>query len=122
MSIKIKYRSIVLPLFILLQVIFFSSINPFSAEAFILFMGIFLIICDLYLLINQTLIFLSKEFMFIKLRRKKLTIVVTSIGALLVMLESLGQLTFKDIIVIIMLALIVYWYTWYIMDSSNSSR
>ncbi len=121
MIIRKKYKSTILALFIVGELVFLMSVNPFTSPTFNLFVGIVFVIADYYLVVNYVLSYLSKEFTIIKSRKKKLIITLTSLGGLLIMLESLGQLTFKDIIVIIVLATAIYWYTWYIVDYSNHS-
>lgn len=119
MIIRKKYKSTSLALFIIIELFFLMSVNPFTSPAFNLFLGIVFIVVDYYLLVSYVISYLSKEFMSIKIRRKKLIITLSSVGGLLIMLESLGQLTFKDIIVIIVLAVIIYLYTWYIMERND---
>ncbi len=107
---------------LIVELFFLAVFNPFNSQTFVLFLGILFLIFDYYLVLDFLINRLSSINLNLRKKRKKILLTLLYSGGILIMLESLGQLTFKDTMVIIGLVIIIYWYTWYISDDRKAKN
>ena len=120
--IKISKLTIFKLSILIVELFFLAVFNPFNSQTFVLFLGILFLIFDYYLVLDFLINRLSSINLNLRKKRKKILLTLLYSGGILIMLESLGQLTFKDTMVIIGLVIIIYWYTWYISDDRKAKN
>ncbi len=120
--IKISKLTIFKLSILIVELFFLAVFNPFNSQTFVLFLGILFLIFDYYLVLDFLINRLSSINLNLRKKRKKILLTLLYSGGILIMLESLGQLTFKDTMVIIGLVIIIYWYTWYISDNRKAKN
>ena len=114
-----KYRLIKFLLLVIPEIIFFSTINPYSSQTIVLVIGVTFVVVDYYLLVNYIVSYLAKIYKVIFNQKKRIVLFLTVIGSLFIILKSLGQLSINDVLVIILLSIIGYSYSWYASDQKK---
>lgn len=99
--------------------LFFGLINPNTANSTLLLVGFILFGLSLYLLIEAIFLILRKIGIEVK-RSKKITGYIVIPVCLLLALQSLGQLSVFDILIVIPLVVLLYIYTTYIRPKTLS--
>lgn len=111
-----KSRIIVLAVLASLDIIFFSTVNPTKAPSLLLFAGFALLGCNL-LGLWYALLWVSRNLVSLpKGRIRKPTVVATIVSLVLLALQSIGQLTLRDVLAIAALTAIVWFYASYSRD------
>lgn len=93
--------------------LFFSVTNPVSAHAAILIVGFALVACTLYAFVDLSLRLGALYGITPTRHRKRVARVATGLCAGLIALQSIGQLSARDISVLFPLALVAYLYVSY---------
>ncbi len=118
----IKHRRILSLSLLILEVIFFSLINPYNSQTVVLVIGIFLVILDYYLIIRYLIFYLARIYRTVDSQKYRIILFVTIPGALFIILKSLNQLAIGDILVIILLSIMGYIYMWYISNRKSVDK
>ncbi len=118
----IKHRRILSLSLLILEVIFFSLINPYNSQTVVLVIGIFLVILDYYLIIRYLIFYLARIYRTVDSQKYRIILFVTIPGALFIILKSLNQLAVGDILVIILLSIMGYIYMWYISNRKSVDK
>lgn len=105
-----KYRM----LLFLIEILFFTLINPYNSTTIVLVIGIGLLIYDYYLLVNYITNKLCHENSILLAHKKRIIVSLSVIGGLFLILESLGLLNIVNGLVILILIVMGYSYAWYI--------
>jgi hypothetical protein len=100
-------------LLVLADLLFFSFTNPSSVASFVLIIGFLLLIATLYWLVRLAVTGICFYIPALRHTRGRLTIFITGIIGALLALQSIGQLTTRDAIVIVPIALVLYVYFMY---------
>lgn len=98
---------------VLLDVAFFSSTDPSKVAAPWLIVGYMLAVATLYWLVRAFVAFLGLYSKPLRRQKKRFTKVLTLTGAILLAMQSVGQLSVRDIAMIVPLALLSYFYFTY---------
>ena len=97
-------------LLIAIDALFFGTINPQTANSLFLIAGFVLLGLNVYVLVKVILIFLTK--LGFKIRNKgKIAAFCVILSILLLALQSIGQLSARDVLIIVPLTVILYIYT-----------
>ena len=98
---------------IIIDGLFFGYVNPNKVNSLFLIVGFVLIAITLYLLMKLFLIFFVK--LGFKVRnRRKIALFVSLLLSLLLSLQSIGQLTIRDVVIIVPISTLLYIYAAYI--------
>lgn len=117
----IKKRSVMyFAVVVALDVAFFSSTDPGKVAAPWLIVGYILAVATLYWLVRAFVAFLGLYSKVLRRQKQRLVKVLTLIGAVLLAMQSVGQLTFKDMSMIVPLSLIAYFYFSYGRSKSKA--
>ncbi len=98
---------------IALDAIFFGITNPGKVNSLWLIVGIVLLGISLYVVIKILLVFLVKLGFKIK-NRRKLAIFTASLICFLLALQSIGQLSIRDVLIIVPITVLLYVYLTFI--------
>jgi TRAP-type uncharacterized transport system fused permease subunit len=85
---------------------FFSLTNPNNVPSFVLVLGFLLLLMTLYLVVRVVVTLLRRT-------RRRLTGFTTGLLGVLLALQSIGQLTTRDAVVIVPIAIVLYVYFTY---------
>lgn len=97
---------------IISDIIYFGSTNIAKIPAFMVILGYLLLIFSLYTLLYYCLGFIRLYGVPIN-RKRRLAMYITGAAGLLVALQSIGELSMKDVLVMLPLALVGYMYLSY---------
>jgi hypothetical protein len=89
--------------------LFFSRTNPTVVSSGVLFIGVGLIIATIYLVLRTGLAVLSRYNPWFG-RQKRVIVTLTIACALVLALQSIGQLSVRDGVVLVILAVLLYFY------------
>lgn len=93
--------------------LFFGLTNPDKVPALVLVAGFLLMTINLYVLVSAVVALIRWYGISLGKHRRKIIVAVTASLAVLLALQSTGQLTSKDLIVLMPFVLIAYFYTSY---------
>lgn len=109
-----KYRKpIYVTLALVVDSVFYGLINPRTAYAVVIIVGFGLLVATLYLIIDLLLALAERAVPFSAMTRHRLHVSTTMLLALLIAMQSIGQLTLKDLAAIVPLVLVAAFYTSY---------
>ncbi len=94
---------------IAIDALFFGLVNPNKVNSLFLIAGFILFGITLYIILQIFLGFLIKLGFKIK-HRRKLAGFIVSLSCLLLALQSIGQLSIRDVLIILPLAVLLYIY------------
>lgn len=92
---------------------FFGFVNPNKVNSLYLIVGFILVGITIYIFLQLLMTFFIKIGIRIK-NRRKIAVFVSILLSLLLSLQSIGQLTVRDVIIIVPIAVLLYIYTAYI--------
>jgi hypothetical protein len=101
---------------IVLDVLFFCFSNPNKVNSSLLIIGLTLLGVTIFALLDILFYALSRSGLNIK-HRRKLALFLAIVFYVLIALQSIGQLTARDVIVLVPLGLLFYIYLTYIKVS-----
>jgi hypothetical protein len=104
-----------------LDIIFFTFTNTNTDPSYVIIIGFVLIFISAYLFFYYGLSFLKLYGLPIRRKRRLATYLTVLVGAL-VALQSIGELTPKDVLVLVPIALIGYLYTGYAKPNRRKSE
>ncbi|HET6924587.1 MAG TPA: hypothetical protein VFH39_02045 [Candidatus Saccharimonadales bacterium] len=96
-----------------LDAAFFGFINPTNAYAVVVMIGFLLLVATLYVVVDLLLALAERIVTFRPTTRYRLRLSITAFLALLIAMQSIGQLTVKDMAAIIPLVLVAAFYASY---------
>jgi drug/metabolite transporter (DMT)-like permease len=112
---KYIYRLVII---LVADALLFTQTNSHSVSPTILLLGFILCIATIYYIVHFLLFLLS--FYGIKLTHaSQLAICAAGLGGLLLALQSIGELSLKDIAVIVPIILLIYLYITYNLPKRN---
>jgi hypothetical protein len=94
--------------------VFFSLINPVSVYSFVLVVGFALLALTMYALIDFFLALVERVVPFSSHTKKRIALASTLVLSLLIAMQSIGQLTSKDVLATIPLVIVLSFYFSYI--------
>jgi len=100
-------------LLVIVDVYIFTMVNPHKAPSFVIGVAYLLVIVTFYLLLAWLLEFIAKFLGLPLHRQKKLTLLTTICAAVLIGMQSIGQLALRDLLAIIPLVFVLYFYLSY---------
>src|SRR5437868_2170716 len=103
-----------------IDIVFFSIYNPQNSSPVVSIVGFLLLSATLYTLLQALVAVINKQFGITFRNQSKAISIVTLVTGLLVAMQSIGQLTVKDVLAFIPLTLILYFLLTY--SKSNSTR
>lgn len=95
----------------LLNVLLFTYTSPLESSAAIVIIGLLLISLDLIVIAHFCVRFLCLLVPSVRVYRRRLTVALASFAIVATALASLGQLTWRDIVVVVIIGLIGYMYS-----------
>ncbi|HEX7368519.1 MAG TPA: hypothetical protein VF261_02585 [Candidatus Saccharimonadales bacterium] len=98
---------------VLADIFFFGYIDPVSAYAVVVILGFVLLVVNVYVLVSLVLSFLARLLPLGGGLRKRLKFAVTGFIGALVAMQSIGQLTLKDMFAIVPLLILLAFYLSY---------
>ena len=110
-----KRKPIQLMALFVVDALFFSLVNPVNAYAIVIVLGFVLLIITIYVLIDFLLALGERIIPFSAHTKRRMALATTLVLALLIAMQSIGQLTTKDILAVIPLAIILSIYFSYML-------
>jgi hypothetical protein len=106
---KLGYLAVLL----LVDGLFFSLVDPRKAHALVIIVGFGLVVVTLYVLLDLLLMIVERVITLSTRTRRHLQDSITMLGGLLLAMQSIGQLTVKDMLAIIPLVAVLAFYLSY---------
>jgi hypothetical protein len=103
---------------IIIDVIYFKSVNTNQAPSCMIIIGFVLLVISFFYVI-YTLLGLAKLYGLNIRRRKRLSSYITALFGSMIALQSIGQLSPRDVAALLPLAIIGYLYSGYIKTSGQ---
>ena len=100
-------------LLLVVDVFFFGFTNPSKTASIVVVLGFILLILSFYMGLDLLTRLLITQFALSEQNRRKVVLLVSVLCAILLAMQSIGQLTLKDTIAIIPLVAILYFYPSY---------
>jgi len=98
---------------VVVDMLFFGLINPQNTYALVVVLGFVLLVITLYVTIDLLLILVEKVITLRPMARHRLHTSLTMLLALLIAMQSIGQLTIRDMTAIVPLVLVAAFYISY---------
>jgi hypothetical protein len=116
-----RRRLIRLVLLFGVDVLFFSLVNPVKAYAIVIIVGFALLVMTLYVLIDFLLALGERIIPFSLSTKRRIAQASTLVLGLLIAMQSIGQLTIKDILAVIPLIIVLSIYFSYMFRQQPKS-
>ena len=110
-----KRKLIRLGALFVVDALFFSLVNPVQAHAVVTIVGFVLLVLTLYVLIDFLLAVSERIIPFSAHAKRRMALATTLVAALLIAMQSIGQLTVKDILAVIPLIVVLSIYFSYML-------
>ena len=110
----------ILPL-LLADIVFFSLIDPANSTSFMIILGSLLTALTIYFILLALTRLLAVFFIMSKRTQRRFAIFITLILMFLLLMQSIGQLSLRDILAIVPLMVILYIYLTYISKPKTRS-
>lgn len=119
---QLKHKPLVIyaSLTVLAALLFFTATNPTNLPSWGLMAGYVLSVAVMYFAVRLLVTVLAVYLPVIGRQRRRLVRLLTAIAALLVAMQSAGQLTIKDMLVLVPLVAIGYFYMTYAARSQSN--
>jgi hypothetical protein len=95
---------------LVIDAVFFTATNPRTVPSFLLIIGLLLLIATLYWLYRALLLLAGVYIRPLRQQRRRLAVFLTATSAVLLALQSIQQLSLRDALVIVPLAVVLYIY------------
>ncbi len=109
-------------LLLVADIVYFGLVNPANSNSLVVFIGCILIIFTIYILIYGLIKLLAVFFPISRSTQRRLTIFITLLLAFLLLMQSIGQLSLKDILAMVPLMIVLYLYLTYITKSKTRAN
>ncbi|MBC7582029.1 hypothetical protein H7097_04160 [Aeromicrobium sp.] len=121
MKLKPRAKRILIELVALFAVdaLFFSLVNPVQAYAVVIVAGFLLLSTTLYVLIDFILAVSERIIPFSPHTKRRMALATTLVLALLIAMQSIGQLTVKDILAVVPLIVVLSVYFSYMLKQQT---
>ncbi len=107
---------------ILLNMMLFGATNPLSSSVAVIIFGFLLMALDIACIIYIALRLLAGVFPYVRSRFRRLNAILAGFGVVLLALSSIGQLTWRDVLAVVAVALVVYFYSMYFRLGARRSQ
>jgi len=97
-------------LLLAVDAVFFSMINPTRAYAWVVIIGFGLLVLTIYVIFGLLVTMIAKIVPLSDLLRKRLVRAATLLCGLLIAMQSIGQLSFKDLLALVPFVLVLAFY------------
>lgn len=114
-----KRKLIRLAALFIFDALFFSLVNPVKAYAVVIVVGYVLLIITLYVLIDFLLAVSERIIPFSAHTKRRIALATTLVSALLIAMQSIGQLTMKDVLAVIPLIIVLSVYFSYMLKKQS---
>ncbi|HWT56020.1 MAG TPA: hypothetical protein VN031_03235 [Candidatus Microsaccharimonas sp.] len=114
-----KRKLIQLVALFVIDALFFSLVNPVNAYAIVIVVGFILLIITIYMLIDFFLALGERIIPFSAHTKRRMALATTLVLALLIAMQSIGQLTTKDVLAVIPLVLVLSLYFSYMLKKQS---
>lgn len=94
------------------DVLFFGSVSP-SSSTFVIIPAFLLIILTIYAVFAFLVGYVGKMFAVKPTNQKRIVLMLTASSGIIIALQSIGQLTIRDVVTIVPLILVLYLYVSY---------
>ena len=94
--------------------LFFSLVNPNNVYAAVIILGFLLLALTIYALLDFLLALAERIVPFSPITKKRIALATTMVVSLLLAMQSIGQLTPKDILAVIPLVIVLSFYFSYL--------
>jgi hypothetical protein len=101
------------------DILFFSLVNPIQSHAVVIFVGYLLLVITLYVLIDFLLAVSERIIPFSPHTKRRMALASTLVLALLIAMQSIGQLTVKDVLAVIPLVIVLSVYFSYMLKKQQ---
>jgi hypothetical protein len=105
-----------------LDTLFFSLVNPTKTYAVVIIVGFLLLTITIYVLIDFILAVSERIIPFSAHAKRRMALALTLVLSLLLALQSIGQLTTKDVLAIVPLAIVLSVYFSYVLKKSSKQQ
>ena len=112
-----KRKLIELGALFVLDAVFFSMVNPVQAYAVVIIVGFLLLVVTLYVLIDFILAVSERIIPFTPHTKRRMALATTLVLSLLIAMQSIGQLTVKDVLAVIPLVIVLSVYFSYMLKN-----
>jgi hypothetical protein len=99
--------------------LFFSLVNPIQTHAAVVFVGFALLVLTLYVLIDFLLAVSERIIPFSPHTKRRMALATTLVLSLLIAMQSIGQLTVKDVLAVIPLIIVLSVYFSYMLRKTS---
>jgi hypothetical protein len=103
----------------IVDALFFSLVNPIQTHAVVIFIGFVLLVLTLYVLIDFLFALSERVIPFSHRTKRRMALATTLVLALLIAMQSIGQLTVKDVLAVIPLVVVLSIYFSYMLRKTN---
>ena len=98
---------------LLVDSIFFGAINPRDTLAIVIVVGFALLVVTIYTIVDLLLVVAERVVRFKERTRHRILLSVTAVTGMLIAMQSIGQLTPRDVLAIVPLVLVGAFYVSY---------
>jgi hypothetical protein len=115
-----KRKLIRLAALFIFDALFFSLVNPIQTHAVVIFVGYVLLVLTVYVLIDFLLALSERIIPFSHRTKRRMALATTLVLSLLIAMQSIGQLTVKDVLAVIPLIIVLSIYFSYMFRKTNA--
>ncbi len=101
-------------LLLISDISYFSLVNPGNSNSFVVIVGCILIALSIYILVLALTKLFAVFFLISHSSQRRLTIFLTILLVFLLLMQSIGQLSLRDVLTIVPLMVVLYLYLTYI--------
>jgi hypothetical protein len=106
--------------FLIADIIFFCIFNPQNSSSFVTIVGCVLVSITIYIVTRMLLMVLGKATHITKAAQEHLSLSISLALTFLLLMQSIGQLGVRDLLAVIPLAIVVYFYLSYAAKRPNN--
>lgn len=114
-----KRKLIELAALFIIDGVFFSLVNPVQAYAVVIVVGFLLLVVTLYVLIDFLLAVSERIIPFSPHTKRRMALATTLVLSLLIAMQSIGQLTVKDVLAVVPLIVVLSVYFSYMLKKQT---
>lgn len=107
---------------ILINIVLFSVTDPLKSSVLVIITGFLVISVDIVVLTYLVLRMLGTVIPYVRTRLRRLSAVFAGFGIVLLALSSIGQLTWRDVLAVLAVAAVAYFYSMYFRIRSRRAE
>ncbi len=115
---KHKKRLLIVIITLVVDGLFFTLTDPITMNSAFLILALFIFGISIYIFLDNALFLINGAGLKIR-NRLKLALYLSIIITILVSLQTIGQLTIRDVLVIVPLTLVMYFYINYVRPKTK---